>query len=62
MAQPMPEGLDRRLTEFSFEQRRAGYVEKLADTHIHSGGKDEDLAMLVESRRVSRVELMFVIE
>jgi predicted TIM-barrel fold metal-dependent hydrolase len=54
--------LDPRLTDFSFERRRAGYVEKMIDTHIHYNGDPKDLAMLVEASKVSRIETMFMIE
>ncbi len=53
--------LDPRLTEFSFEKRRAGYVEKLIDTHIHYCGNLKDLTMLAEASKVNRIETMFVI-
>jgi hypothetical protein len=58
----MEQKLDPRLADVSFEKRRAGYVEKMIDTHIHYGGDPKDLAMLVEASKVSRVETMFVIE
>lgn len=60
--QSQSQPLDPRLTDFSFEARRAGRVEKLIDTHIHYGGKPSDLEMLAKARAVSRVETMFVIE
>ena len=57
----MPEKIDPRLMDFSFERRRAGYVAKMIDTHVHYGGDPKDLAMLVEACRVNRIETMFVI-
>ena len=58
----MAQKLDPRLTDFSFERRRAAYVEKLIDTHIHYNGDPKDLSSLVESCRVNRIETMFIIE
>jgi len=58
----MTDQLDPRLTEWSFEDRRAAHVEKMIDTHVHWSGKGEDLEMLTEAARVSRVETMFLIE
>ena len=61
-AKHMAEQLDPRLTDFSFERRRAGYVAKMIDTHIHYGGDPKDLAMLVEASKVNRIEVMYVID
>ncbi len=58
----MTEKLDPRLTDFSFEGRRAGYVEKMIDTHIHWNGDPKRLEMLVAAAGVNRIETMFVIE
>lgn len=48
--------------DYSFEERRAGYVEKMIDMHIHYSGEPEELALLVEACGVNRIETMFVIE
>jgi hypothetical protein len=57
----MSKKTDPRLTDFSFEGRRAGYVAKMIDTHVHYNGDPKDLVMLVEACKVNRIETMFVI-
>ena len=57
----MNQKLDPRLTDWSFEERCIGHVEKMCDTHIHWSGKREDLDMLLASCEVTNIETMFVI-
>jgi hypothetical protein len=57
----MAEKLDPRLIDWSFEDRCAGYVEKMCDTHVHWDGSRKNLDMLLEACEVNRIEYMFMI-
>ena len=57
----MNQKLDPRLTDWSFEDRCIGHVDKMCDTHIHWNGKRETLDLLLESCEVTNIETMFLI-